>query len=363
MQRLTFLGTSAGLPTKNRNVTGLAVALLNPYQNQKNVDKNIDKNSSWLLVDCGEGTQHQLLRTPLSLLNLAVICITHVHGDHCYGLAGLLSSMAMSGRKKPLTIIAPQAIAKLLDTLTITTELYFTFEVHFIALESLKQADGLFTPFEFDISPNHHVRIEPIGVSHRTPSHAYKICQTIHANMLNSQKLQNMGIKPSAIWGKLQHGFDVTLDNDEILFTKDFVEQKTICTNIIVGGDNDKPEMLANFCQDIGLLVHEATYTQAIADKIKNRPNGFDPQHSSVEQVAKFAQVAKIPNLILTHISARFQTFDKPNESLPNIGHLRVEAERFYQKKYRENLWIAKDFDVYEVVQNHVKKLSYHKHD
>ena len=103
MLTLTFLGTSAGIPTKHRNVTALAISLINPYSKAKNVP--------WILVDCGEATQHQLLKTPLSVMQLALICITHVHGDHCYGLPGLLASMAMSGRKHPLTVIAPQAIA------------------------------------------------------------------------------------------------------------------------------------------------------------------------------------------------------------------------------------------------------------
>jgi len=76
MLGLYFLGTSSGVPTKERNVSGIAVTLPEP--------------KSWVLVDCGEGTQHQILNSPLSLPSLKAICITHVHGDHCYGLPGLL---------------------------------------------------------------------------------------------------------------------------------------------------------------------------------------------------------------------------------------------------------------------------------
>ncbi len=81
MLQLTFLGTSAGVPTKQRNVTALAVECLNPYQNASQTTKK----RPWVLIDCGEGTQQQLLHTKLSLHQLVAICITHVHGDHCYG--------------------------------------------------------------------------------------------------------------------------------------------------------------------------------------------------------------------------------------------------------------------------------------
>ena len=136
MLKLTFLGTSAGVPTKQRNVTALAIECLNPYHSGTNQQQN-KKSRPWLLIDCGEGTQHQLLHTKLSLHQLHVICITHVHGDHCYGLPGLLASAAMSGRTAPLILIAPKAIATLLDAVISTTELHFPFAINFMAIEDL----------------------------------------------------------------------------------------------------------------------------------------------------------------------------------------------------------------------------------
>ncbi|MEY4562043.1 MAG: hypothetical protein RLZZ618_1320, partial [Pseudomonadota bacterium] len=93
---LLFLGTSSGTPTKTRNVTGLALIE--------------EQGRQWFLIDCGEGTQHQLLRTGLSVNDLATVFITHVHGDHCYGLPGLLASAGMHGRRTPLTVIAPLGV-------------------------------------------------------------------------------------------------------------------------------------------------------------------------------------------------------------------------------------------------------------
>ena len=137
MLKLTFFGTSAGVPTKQRNVTALAVESLNPYASNIQNTTQSKKSRPWVLIDCGEGTQQQLLHTKLSLHQLQAICITHVHGDHCYGLPGLLASAAMSGRREPLIIVAPKAIATLLEAVALTTELYFPFVINFMAIEDL----------------------------------------------------------------------------------------------------------------------------------------------------------------------------------------------------------------------------------
>lgn len=349
MLTLTFLGTSAGVPTKQRNVTGLGITFNNPHSRQK--------HTPWLLVDCGEGTQHQILHTPLSLQQLRAICITHVHGDHCYGLPGLLASMAMNGRTIPLTLIAPMAIGKLLDALTITTELYFSFEIEFIALETLKieslrkesltiqNAEVQFEPIILDIGDGEQITIEPIALSHRVPSHAFIISQQLSYTALDKEKLLAMDLPPSKIWGSLQHGYDVTLDDGRVLKSTDFAYQQIDTTRIIVAGDNDRPELLKEKLADVGVLVHEATYTQAIADKVSQREDGFNPMHSSALQVASVAESVKLPNLILTHFSGRFQAFDKPASSTPNMGHIRVEVEQAYSG----NCWLANDFDRFEV--------------
>ncbi|CAM3478313.1 Metallo-beta-lactamase domain-containing protein [Halomonas casei] len=95
---LQFLGTSAAVPTKTRNVSGVAV------------HESESKGKGWYLIDCGEGTQHQVLHTKLSFHSLKAIFITHVYGDHCYGLPVILASAAMGGRKTPLTTVAPAGI-------------------------------------------------------------------------------------------------------------------------------------------------------------------------------------------------------------------------------------------------------------
>ncbi len=349
MLQLTFLGTSAGVPTKLRNVTALAVECLNPYLvGAKQPSK---KSRPWVLVDCGEGTQQQLLHTKLSLHQLTVICITHVHGDHCYGLPGLLASAAMSGRHEALTIIAPKAIATLLDAVTLTTELYFPFAINFVAIEDiLSEQDG---KISVQLDNKQQLDIDITSLSHRVPSHAFGITQTLSHSILNTAKLKADGISAGAVWGKLQQGEDVCTEDGQQLCSADYVDNEALRTRIVVAGDNDTPECLTSALQNTDLLVHEATYTSEVLAKIQAKIQAniqdsnpdFDPMHSSAQQVGKFAQEVGLNNLILTHFSARYQSFDDPKSNTANMGHIRLDTESVYYG----NLWLAADFAQYLV--------------
>jgi ribonuclease Z len=306
---LLFLGTSSGVPIKQRNVTALALI------------PNGGKN--WYLVDCGEGTQHQLLHTPLSVAKLQAIFITHVHGDHCYGLIGLLAGASMSGRKKPLPIIAPQAIADWINITQQLTQLYLPFELQFIAVEALPTWQDT------------EVTVKPVVLSHRVPSYAYQFTQAPGARRIDAQKLRQEKIPQSQIWGQLHQGQDVSYEG-KILRSQDYLQPTRPGCKVVVGGDNDQPELLSQACQGAQVLVHEATYTAA--DSAKIGPRG----HSSAAQVAAFAQAVALPHLILTHFSSRYHG----NVNMPSsIAEIEQEA----LAHYRGQLFLAKDFARYRL--------------
>lgn len=353
MLKLTFLGTSAGVPTKQRNVTALAIECLNPFlphskqshsnQNHSNQNK---KSRPWLLIDCGEGTQQQLLHTKLSLHQLAAICITHVHGDHCYGLPGLLASAAMSGRRDPLTLIAPKAIATLLDAIKLTTELYLPFAIDFMAIEDLLAKEGaLKGVVTLNLDKQHQLLIDIHPLSHRVSSHGFGITQKISRRSLNTDKLIADNIPASALWGKLQQGQDIVTDDGRQLRAADYIDDEMQRTRVVVAGDNDTPDCLSAAVVDTDLLVHEATYTHEVLTKIQTKNPEFDPMHSSAHLIGQFAKNMGIENLVLTHFSARYQSFENPNSSTPNMGHVRADVENIYQG----NLWLAADFAQYMV--------------
>ncbi len=364
MLQLTFLGTSAGVPTKQRNVTALAIECLNPYTAgaKSTLSQNSLQNKKsrpWLLIDCGEGTQQQILYTKLSLHQLVAICITHVHGDHCYGLPGLLASAAMSGRREALTIIAPKAIATLLDAIMLTTELHFPYVISFIAIEEVlsEQKEATKAFITLDLDHQQQLTIDITKLSHRVPSHAFGITQVISHRRLDTAKLKAEGIAPSKLWGRLQQGEDVTTLEGQHLLSAEYVHNEQRRTRVVVAGDNDTPRCLVGALQDTDLLVHEATYTAEVLAKIQSRIQtqnsdfdtdseaGFDPMHSSAQLVGQFAQDIGLNNLILTHFSARYQSFDDPNSSIANMSDIRIDA----QSTYQGNLWLAKDFAQYRV--------------
>jgi ribonuclease Z len=313
MFKLTFLGTSSGVPTKNRNVTALAL--------------QTSLNRDWWLIDCGEATQHRLQHIALTVHTLAGICITHVHGDHSYGLPGLLASASMTGRTRPLILIAPLAVKAWLDATMLHTELFLTFPLIHIDTADVQQ-----------VHQEPGLRIERHALSHRAPSVGFRFAIDTVQWKLDSAALRARGVAPGPIWGQLQAGQDVGLDDGSVLAAADFRVAHVERAAVVIGGDNDTPSLLGDACEDAQLLVHEATYTEAILQKV-----GPGPTHSSVQRVAQFATQRGLPNLILTHFSARY---DNPE------GMAELEAEA--RQHYAGQLFLAEDFATYELAADGV---------
>lgn len=308
----TFLGTSAGTPTHTRNVTGLA---LSPTGGK-----------SWYLIDCGEGTQHQLLRTRYSVMQLRAVFITHIHGDHTFGLPGLLTSASMLGRTKPLDIIAPAQVQQLVHSVLENSDSSLSYPLNFIDSEA--------EPFSWQ---DEHCGVTSVALSHRVPCRAFVFTERHLERQLMQDKLRDAGIEPGPHWGDLQKGLNVTLPDGREIRSDDYTRIPRSARRLIVAGDNDTPELLASACADCHVLIHEATYTREVADRV-----GPWPQHSSAEQVARFAQAAQLPNLVLTHFSSRYQT--APGAT-PHISELVGEARLHYTGK----LFLARDLETYQL--------------
>ncbi|MDX5978640.1 ribonuclease Z [Vreelandella alkaliphila] len=304
---LLFLGTSAGVPTKTRNVTGIAL--------------RESKGKGWYLVDCGEGTQHQVLHTKLSFHSLKAIFITHVHGDHCYGLPGILASAAMGGRKAPLTIVAPAGIKTWLEATCEVTQLCLPFALEFIASDDLPSV-------EFE-----NIAVETFSLSHRVASYAYTFTERKIDAALDMEKLAQKGIPRGPLWGQLKQGVDIEFAG-EPLRSQDYLIFKNTPRKVVIAGDNDQPDLLSEACAEAQVLVHEATYTEEMAEK------AGDVGHSYAKLVAAFAESIKLPSLVLTHFSPRYQF---SSHASPSIEDIRKEAEGAYSG----SLFLARDFGEY----------------
>lgn len=307
---LLFLGTSAGVPTKARNVSATAVIEAS--------------GSHWYLVDCGEGTQHRLLHTPLSIRDLRAIFITHVHGDHCFGLPGLLASAGMSGRTQPLDLVLPAALHGWVRQGLVASDTFLPFELRLLPVEELVEwrSDAM--------------EVTSVQLSHRVPSVGFVFTELNPEPRLDIPRLEADGIPRGPLWGDLAKGLTVQ-HGGRLLHGRDYLRPSRPPRRVIVCGDNDNPELLADAAKGADVLVHEATFTQAVVER-----TGVTFGHSTAAAVARFAEAAGVRNLVLTHFSARYQ--NDPRRS-PSIDNVRDEALAHYSGQ----LTLAQDLQRYHI--------------
>ncbi len=308
--KLQFLGTSAGIPTPNRNVSAVVYAP--------------GLSGDWFLVDCGEGTQMQLLKTSWRFGSLRAIFITHLHGDHCFGLPGLLATLSTLGRREALPLCGPLGLKDMLEHLLEVTQTNLSYELRII--ESVHEQGMLQTE---------ETMVMALSLSHRVPCFAYKFSEKTPKPKLNQEKLLEDNIPQGPLWSRIQNQSVVVLDTGQAIDSATYWLPSHV-RHIIIAGDNDKPQLLEPHIANVDLLVHEATYTEVVSQQV-----GPIPQHSSALAVARFAEHAKVPNLILTHFSARYAETESGKRG--NIQELRREAEA----NYTGNLALANDFDCY----------------
>ncbi|WP_022958658.1 ribonuclease Z [Spongiibacter tropicus] len=312
--RVTFLGTSAGTPTRQRNVTGLAMA--------------IDDARDWYLFDCGEATQHQLQRTRYTTARLRAVFITHVHGDHCYGLPGLIASANMSGRKTPLTICAPDGIEQFIRATFLHTDIReLRFPLHFVRsdLPDFSYDDGQL-----------HVSAHPL--SHRVPCFAYRAEEQPPRHLLEAE-LDEAGLPRGPQWNRLQRGEDVVSESGELFRSHDFSRPAWPPRSIIVGGDNDQPELLHDAMCRSDVMIHEATFSEEVLAKV-----GPKYMHSTAAMVAKAASEAGLRQLILTHFSQRYRL-----KGGDHVEHSIDDLIREARSYYEGNLYMAEDLHSYQL--------------
>jgi ribonuclease Z len=314
--KLTFLGTSAGKPTKERALTATAL--------------EFEQHNRWYLFDCGEATQFQLLHSKLSIGKLEAIFITHLHGDHFYGLAGLLASKKMDEALKPLTIYGPKGIKKFLDCLMEITDRDVGYELSIIEYENYQE-------FIFD---KFSVKVLPLV--HSVDSVAFYIKEHDKSNRLDEEKLRAIGLKPSPLYGKLKSGQTISYNNKEINPKKYMLEPKK-GRKIIIAGDNAKVDILDTYLQDLDLLVHECTYTQEIFDNLKKKI-----LHTTAKDLGIASDKYNIKNLIATHISPRYHKDGKFTIKM-------MEDE--IKQNYKNRLFVANDFDVFKLNDDKVSLL------
>ncbi|WP_322922095.1 ribonuclease Z [Paenibacillus campi] len=273
---LYFLGTNAGVPTLQRNVTSIGLRL---YEERK---------ALWMF-DCGEGTQHQVLRSQLKLSKLEKIFITHLHGDHLFGLPGLLSSRSNQGGLLPLTVYGPPGVKRFIEMALELSQSRVEYELAVVEHEG-----GIV--FEDDT-----FRVEAALLEHRIDSYGYRIVEKDRPGQLNFELLKQYGIQPGPIYGELKNGGSVQLQNGEMLHSHQVVGEPKKGKIVTILGDTRPCANVQLLAQGADLLVHEATFLHDMKETARQY------YHSTAYQAAVAAHDAGVQQLILTHFSSRYK--------------------------------------------------------
>lgn len=279
--KLIFLGTGAGVPSKSRNVSALVLDLLQ------------QTNHMWLF-DCGEATQHQILHTSIKPRKINRIFITHLHGDHIFGLPGFLSSRSFQGGDQPLTIYGPPGIKKYVQTSLSISETHLSYTLHIVEYEEgLIYEDELF-------------KVYCQQLQHGIPSYGFRIEEKDIAGPLLVQKLKEAGIPPSPVYQRLKEQEYVQLEDGRTLAQKDYVGPSQKGKIICILGDTRYPTAHTSFVKHAHTLVHEGTFGHDLQD------TAHTYYHSTTTEVATLAKEAQVQHLLLTHISSRYGKEDLP---------------------------------------------------
>ena len=268
---VVFLGTSGGMPSAQRNPAGLLIR----------------RGGERILVDCGEGTQRQLLRSTVGLVDLGEILVTHFHADHYLGLPGMLKTFALRGRDVPLTIYGPPGLRDLFGGLRrVFGKLTYPLDlVELRAGDTLDRGDYAIVPF---------------AVSHGVSALGYALLERPRPGRFDVATADALGVPNGPARGALQRGESVTIDDGRVVTPDMVLGPPRSGRKVVFAGDTEPAETVIEAARGADLLVHEATFCDEEADR------AADTRHSTARGAANVARDADVALLALTHVSPRY---------------------------------------------------------
>ena len=273
---VTILGSSSATPVYNRNPTA---QLLNC-------------NEKFYLIDCAEGTQQQLIKYGLKASKIDCVFISHLHGDHYFGLIGLLSSMHLNGRIKPLYIYAPKAIKEILELQFKYSETSLKYELVYFEIDPTQSAV---------IFQNSDVTVETIILNHRIPCTGFKFTEKKRLRKLLIDKLEQENI-PIELYPLLKRGVDLTLPNGDVLLNAAYTTDSAAPKSYAYCSDTLYDESYFDSIRNCDTLYHEATFLHEMLERAN------ETHHTTALQAAQVAEIVGAKKLLIGHFSSRYKT-------------------------------------------------------
>jgi ribonuclease Z len=287
-----FAGTAGSIPTARRGLPAILVR----------------RGGDRILVDCGEGTQRQLVSS-IGLADMTEVFLTHFHADHWLGLPGLLKTFDLRARERPLTVHGPRGLRELLGPV-LTAAGRTRYELRLVELEPGEQLerDGY--------------TIAAVPVRHRGPAYGYVFFEDSRPGEFDPVEAERLGLKPGPEFGRVQRGETIRGVGPEQVMGPTRAGRK-----VVISGDTRPCDQLLIAAHEADVLVHESTFARDELDR------AMETGHSTAGQAAELAREADVRLLALVHFSTRYP-----------VGRLRDEARAVFERTV-----LPRDFDAIEI--------------
>lgn len=291
MTKIVFLGTSCGMPTKERNTGGIAI-----------------KHEGLIyLFDCGEGCQKAMMQSKVSVQKVKAILISHSHADHFLGLPGLLSTMAMLDRTDDLDVYVPKNLKTQIQSYLSFMEHKPDFKINIKIIKPGKVLENKKEKFE----------IEAFKLNHSVLNYGFNFIKKAKTGVFNREKALKLGLKPGPDYKKLQNGESVKNSKGKLIKPEMVIDQiKAPKDKKISYVTDTRPGNYKSFLKDSSLLVHEGTYDSSLQDK------AIEKKHSTATEAAEIAKEVNASQLVLISISPRYK----------DSSILEKEAKKIFKK-------------------------------
>lgn len=302
------LGTASAIPTRNRHLSSTALV----------------RGRDTLLFDCGEGTQMQLIHAGLRHSRISAIFITHLHGDHFFGLLGLLSTLSLLNRENTLILIGPEGLKPFVQSLPGLSETgTLTFPVEFVELpENLE--------YEIVLETKEYL-VEARPVEHRIFTVGYRYQEKPKPGRLNVERANELGVTDFVHYRMLKEGQPVTLENGRTVFPEEVLGETRPGVSFAYVTDTRPCKGGRDLAEQVDLLHHEATFTQDLSERAS------ETGHSTALEAAKIAREAGASKLLISHFSARYtdvtplieeaRTVFEHTEAAVELSRYRLDSE------------------------------------